>query len=165
MPEVPASFLQSKICEVLDAWGSSSINSLETSIAFYRDSTGFVETHQTLGHQIALTKQQCFEEPETDGLNFPWNTIGFKMIGRRSLPNPQLLEKDLRYFFFPVSDCCWVCWSLRPDRGWCRTLPALENSPVESDSMNKYLMPDEITDITFQKGFCPHLIWDSEISQ
>lgn len=78
MPEVPASFLQSKICEVLDAWGSSSINSMETSIAFYRDSTGFVETHQTLGHQITLTKQQCFEEPETDGLNFPWNTIGFK---------------------------------------------------------------------------------------
>lgn len=165
MPEVPASFLQSKICEVLDAWGSSSINSLETSIAFYRDSTGFVETHQTLGHQIALTKQQCFEEPETDGLNFPWNTIGFKNDWVKEYCQIHNFWKRIWDIFFPVYDCCWVCWSLRPDRGWCRTSPSLENSPVESDSMNKYLMPDEFTDITFQKGFCPHLIWDSEISR
>lgn len=54
MPEVLVS---------LGPWGRK-------SIAFCWGANGFVETHQALGHQMALAKQQRFKEAETDGLNF-----------------------------------------------------------------------------------------------
>lgn len=59
-----------EVCELQDARGPSFIKSLEKPTAFCWGANGFVETHQALGHQIALTKQQRFEEAETDGLNF-----------------------------------------------------------------------------------------------